>query len=411
MAARPTYLILGGGLAGHAAAETLRALGFDGRVVLVAAEPEPPYERPPLSKGFLQGKTPLERVFLATPERYAQIDVDLLLATRAVAVDLAARRVALSSGEALGFDKLLIATGATPVRLDLPGFDLPGVHTLRTLADARAIRADLERAERVLVVGAGFIGAEVAASARLLGKAVTLVDVLDAPLAAALGERIGRIYARIHARHGVDLRMGTRVVALRGSGRVEEAVLAGGERIACQAVVVGVGVRPEVSLFAEAGLALDNGIAVDERCRTSAPGVYAAGDVASWWHPALQRRIRVEHFDNAALQGAAAAREMLGQGAPYAPVPYFWSDQYDVNLQFAGYTGPYEASVERGDPEAPALTVFYLSGGLVRAAVTVNRPRDLRPARKLIEAGARLDPAALGDEAVDLRALARQAAP
>jgi 3-phenylpropionate/trans-cinnamate dioxygenase ferredoxin reductase subunit len=294
------------------------------------------------------------------------------------------------------------------VRLRQLGFDLPGVHYLRTLTDAEAIRAGIEAGTRVVVVGASFIGSEVAASARMRGAAVTMVDPVSAPMATALGEEVGKVFAGIHRAHGVDLRMGTRVVELRGHGRVEEAVTAEGEHIPCDLVVVGVGVRPETGLFAGTGLEIDNGIVVDQFCATNVAGVYAAGDVANWWHPSLERRIRVEHFDNAALQGTAAGRSMAGQPEAYAPVPYFWSDQYDVNLQYAGFPRKVEEIVLRGAPETGSVTVFYLAGGRIQGVATINQSRDLRPVRQLIEADARIDPAKLADQETDLRALARQ---
>lgn len=410
MSTGPHYVILGGGLAGYSAAKTLRLAGFEGRVTLIGEEPVPPYERPPLSKSFLQGKKTAQELAFQSIEEYERLGIELVLGQRATGIDVAARRVTLGGGETLAFDKLLIATGASPIRLSQPGFDLPGVCYLRTLADARAIAERLEGAGSVLVLGAGFIGSEVAASLRILGHEVTLVDLLPAPMARSLGEEIGQIYAEVHRRHGVELRMLTGVRELRGHRRVEEAVLDDGERVACDLVVIGVGVRPEIGLFKDTGIEIERGIVVDEHCQTNIPGIYAAGDVAQWWHPVIERRLLVEHYDNAALQGAAAAKAMLGQPEPYAPLPYFWSDQYDVNLQFVGYPGHWEQQVLRGDPHAqePSLTIFYLRHDEVQGAITINRPRDLRPARRLCEARARIDPDILADVEVDLRALSRQ---
>lgn len=409
MTALPVAVILGGGLAGHRAAMALRDAEFDGEVILIGDEPVRPYDRTYLSKAFLQGTKESDDLFFLPEDEYAGWEIDLLPGTRATAVDFATRRLTLDSGDTLGFDKLLIATGASPVRLRQPGFALPGVHYLRTLDEAQAIRADIADGTRVVVVGASFIGSEVAASARLLGANVMLVAPDSAPMATALGEEIGRIFAGVHQERGVHLRMGTRVVELRGHGRVEEAVTAEGERIPCDLVVVGVGVRPETGLFTGTELEIDNGIVVDQFCATNVPGVYAAGDVANWWHASLERRIRVEHFDNAALQGTAAGRSMAGQLETYAPVPYFWTDQYDINLQYAGFSGRAEEIVLRGDSNATAMTIFYLTGGQIQAVATVNQSRDLRPARQLIEAGARVDPATLADPKTDLRVLARQA--
>lgn len=411
MAGRRSCVILGGGVAAYGAAEALRAAGFDGPVTLVSAEPVVPYDRTTLSKAFLQGQKTVEEILFKPARYYQGLGIELRLGQRVTAADLERRELALEPGERLPFDVLLIATGAEPVRLRLPGFDLPGVRYLRSLADAQALREDLSRAERVLVIGAGFIGAEVAASARALGKQVTLVDLLPVPLAGPLGEEVGAILAEVHRRHGVELRMGQKVAKLRGHRSVEEAVLESGQRITCDLVVVGVGVRPAVALFQGSGLQIEDGILVDEHCATSVPGVYAAGDVANWWHPVIGRRLRVEHFDNAVQQGAAAARAIAGDPQPYAPVPYFWSDQYDLNLQYAGYPGPWDQVVLRGDPVAPSVTVFYLRQGMIEAVVTINRPRELRPGRRLIEARARVDPTVLVDPATDLRALAQAARP
>lgn len=406
---RPGYVILGGGLAGYSAANTLRLGGFDGRIVLVGREDAPPYERPPLSKAFLQGKKFAAELVFQPATRYAELEIELRLGRAATAVDFAARRVRLDDGAALPYDKLLIATGADPIRPPIPGIDLEGVSTFRTLDDAAALAAELDARSHVVIVGAGFIGCEVAASLRGLGHHVTLVDLAATPLERALGAEVGRLVAQVHRRSGVDLRLEERVVALHGNrqGRVEAAELSGGERIACGMVVVGVGVRPAVAPFAGGPLALDDGVVCDELCRTNVPDVYAAGDVANWWHPGIERRIRVEHYDNAALQGAAAAKSMLGQAEPYGPVPYFWSDQYDLNLQYVGYPLPWDQLVLRGEPETPAVTAFYLTSGAVIAGATINRPRELRSLRRLVEARARLDPQLLADPATDLRALSR----
>ncbi|MDI3340274.1 MAG: FAD/NAD(P)-binding oxidoreductase [Sphaerobacter sp.] len=410
MARRPVSVLLGAGVAGHFAADALRQAGFDGQVLLIGAEPVRPYDRPSLSKGFLQGQKEADALFFRPEAFYRERDIELLLGRRAVALDVAARRVALDSGESVRYDKLLIATGAGPIRPRLPGFDLSGVHVLRSLADATALREDLAAAERVVIVGAGFIGCEVAASARALGRAVTLVDLLTAPMGHVLGDELAAVYAELHRAHGVDLRMGRRVVELRGQGRVEEAVLDDGTRLVCDVVVVGVGVRPEAGLAADAGLAVDRGILVDEHGATSALDVYAAGDVAYWWHPTLGRRLMVEHFDHAGMQGAAVGRAMAGQPESYAPVPSFWTDQYDTTLQYYGYPIGWDQVVLRGEPSAFAVSAFYLVGGRVVAAAMLNRPKEHRAARRLVAARAAVEPAVLADPDTDLRALAKQLA-
>ncbi|MCS7051721.1 MAG: FAD-dependent oxidoreductase, partial [Thermomicrobium sp.] len=303
-----------------------------------------------------------------------------------------------------GFDHLVLATGATPNQLVVPGADLPGVQVLRSIADARMLRAALRTAERVLVIGGGFIGCEVAASARVLGKAVAIVEPLPVLLARALGETIGRAITRVHERRGVELHLGRRVVAVEGQERVHRVVLDDGTVVDCDLVVVGIGVRPALPVI-EGALQLEDGVVVDETCAASVPGVWAAGDVARWWHPTLQRSVRIEHYDNALAQGATVARAVAGRPEVYAPVPSFWSDQYDLTIQQYGYPVEWDEVVVRGDLEAAAFTAFYLVGGRVYGAVIVGRPREARPARRLVEALAQVDRAALADPAVDLRTL------
>lgn len=409
MAARPTFVIVGAGLAGHSAAMTLRLTGFDGRLLLIGDEPIRPYERPPLSKAYLQGKKPGDELFFQSAADYAEQEIELILGHRVTGLDVPDQWLILDDRQPIEFNKLLLATGASPIRLNQPGFDLPGVHYLRTFEDSTNLGQELRAGgHRVLVIGAGFIGSEVAASARILGNYVTLVDLLSAPMIAALGDTIGNLFAEIHRRHDVDLRMNSRVVELRGSGQVEEALLESGERIPCDLVVIGVGVRPNVQLAQRAGLTVENGIVVTGLCETSAPGIYAAGDVANWMHPDIGERLRVEHYDNAAMQGAAAARSMLGHTDIYAPLPYVWSDQYDVNLQYVGFPTEWHEVVVRGEPADLEATIFFMRDGAVHAAATINRPRELRSARRLCEVRAVVDPAMLADPNTDLRALSRK---
>lgn len=402
-------LILGGGLAAHSGALAARHNGYDGAITILSEEMDLPYDRTPLSKQVLQGKRDPNELGFQPDGDYSGDDIEVLTGVAAHRVDLESRRVALDSGDAMAFDELLIATGASPIRLQNPGFDLPNVHYLRTIADAKAIGASLESAGHVLVIGAGFIGSEVAASARTLGKEVTLVDMIEMPMAGAFHPDIASVCAAIHRDHGVNLRMNSRVDALRGSDRVEEAVLDDGSTIACDMVVVGVGVRPNVELFTDSDILIDNGIVVDEYCRTSVSGVYAAGDVANWWHPELERRIRVEHFDNAGAQGTHAGKVIAGnQDEPYAPVPYFWSDQYDTNIQCAGPPCADCQVVIRGNPDERRITGFYLDDGAICAAVTVNQAREFRPARRLVAARAKIDPDILTNPETDIRKLSRE---
>jgi 3-phenylpropionate/trans-cinnamate dioxygenase ferredoxin reductase subunit len=403
-----TFAIVGANLAGGRAAEALRERGFDGRIVLIGVEPDRPYERPPLSKpAFTRGETPPEKVYLRPPEYYLERGIELRLGGRAVALDPRARSVLIEGGDELRYDKLLIATGTGVRRLAVPGVDRPGVHYLRTIRDAEAIGAELARAQRVVVIGAGFIGAEMAATARVLGRDVTLLEMLPVPLGRALGTDMGQLCAAIHRDHGTDLRCGVQIEALRGDGRVEEVVLGDGSTVECDLCVVGVGVAPNVAWLAGSGVEVENGVVVNERCETSVPDVYAAGDVASWPNPLLGERLRVEHYDNAQNQGIHAAAAMLGGDEVYAPVPYFWSDQYELTMQYVGHARGGERLAIRGDLAGRSFTAFYLDGERVRAAFVVGRPREMLPTRRIIQAGKAVDEAALVDESTDLRALAR----
>ena len=407
MKTTPTYVILGANLAGGRTAETLRAEGFEGRVVLLGAEPDRPYERPPLSKQYLRGEWPRDKVFLQPADYYDQQRIELRLGLRARQVDPSEKRVTLDTGEQIPYDKLLIATGAAPRRLHVPGADLKGVEYLRALADADVLGPTLQHRPRVLIVGAGFIGSEVAASARLLGCQVTVLEAAAVPLLHALGEQMGAVYAGFHRDHGVDLRLGEGIAAFGGAGRLEEAVTTSGARIPCDLAIVGIGVAPVVDFLEGSGLAVNNGITTDELCRASQPDIFAAGDVANWWHPILRERLRVEHFDHADNQGKAAARSMLGRGEPYAPTLYFWSDQYDLSLEYAGHAARWDQVVVRGRPEQHAFSAFYLLDGKILACLSVNRSAELATAQELIAAGRPVDPRQLADEGQELARLVR----
>nr|WBU15410.1 rhodocoxin reductase [uncultured bacterium] len=407
MAPRSTVVIVGANLAGGRAAEALRKEGFDGRIFLVGEEPHPPYERPPLSKEYLRGEMPREELFVQPESFWAEQEIELLMGVRAVSLDLAHKRVELSSGERLSFDKLLLATGGRVRRLEVPGADLEGIHYLRTVDDSEALARELRPGRRLAIVGAGFIGSEVAASAREKGLEVTMIEVLPLPLQKALGPEVGRIYADIHRQHGVELVLGEGVERFEGDSRLQAVVTSTGRRIECDLALVGVGIVPATELAEAVGLTVDNGIVVNEFCQTSHPDVYAAGDVANFYSPVLGRRLRVEHWHNAQNQGMAAARSML-RGEPYAEVPWFWSDQYDLNMQYVGFADAWDRLVFRGDVEARRFTAFYLRQGRLEAALAINRPRDIRAARELIQARAALDPERLADESQDLRSLLPQ---
>jgi 3-phenylpropionate/trans-cinnamate dioxygenase ferredoxin reductase subunit len=397
------FVVVGANLCGGTVVQTLRQEGFDGRVVLVGEEPELPYERPPLSKEYLRGEQPLDRLFLQPPSWYEQNDVEARLGIRATGVEAAARAVELSDGERLDYDALLLATGGRPRRL--PGEPLERVLYLRAIGDADRIRSQLVAGRRVVVVGAGFIGAEVAASARALGVEVTCLEMLEVPLERALGQEIGRIYAEIHREHGVDLRTGEGVDSIeKTNGGVLVRTTQGAE-IEGDAVVVGVGIMPNVELGESAGLKIDNGIVVDEFCRTSVDGIYAAGDVANHFCPVFGRHIRVEHFDNAIKHGSAAAHSMMGGTEAYDDPHWFWSDQFEHNLQYAGYAAEWDELVIRGSTEDRSFVAFYLKDGVVLAALGLNRGKEVRRSMKLIRERAKPDPKLLRDDDVDLRKL------
>lgn len=400
-----TCLIVGANLAGGRAAEALRQAGFEGRIILVGDEPYRPYNRPPLSKEFLAGDYPEEKLYLRPADFYEQQRIELRLGVRATALDVNARTVELDSGERVSFDRLLIATGVRLRRLRVPGADLAGIHYLRTIRDAEQIRAELAPGRKVVIVGAGFIGAEIAAVCRQRGLDVTLVELLPAPMQQALGEEVGRIIGRYHEEQGVHLHMGDGVQAFRGNGRVWEVITGSGQVYPCDFVVVGIGVIPETDWLERSGVALENGVIVDEYCETNIPGIFAAGDVANWWHPTLRERLRVEHETNAQSQGVTAARNMVGQRTVYDPVPFVWSDQYDLQLRYVGHASHWDTVVLRGNVEARSFSAFYLLDSQIRAVFAVNRNQDVMAARRLIQAGATASPAQLADEQVDLRTL------
>jgi NADPH-dependent 2,4-dienoyl-CoA reductase/sulfur reductase-like enzyme len=405
MPAEPTFLIVGASLAGAKAAETLRSEGFSGRVVLLGEEPERPYERPPLSKGYLLGKDPRSAIFVHDEGWYAEHDVDLRLGVTVTEVDRAARQVHTAGGETVSYDRLLLATGASPRRLPVPGSDLDGVLYLRRVADSERLAETLRQGGQLVIAGAGWIGLEVAAAAREFGCEVTVVEPEPGPLYRAIGPELGAVFTGLHTEHGVVFRFGETVTELRGSGgRVEQAVTSAGERLPASAVVVAIGAVPNTGLAAGAGLGVANGVAVDAGLRTSDPGIYAAGDVASAYHPRYGRRIRVEHWANALAGGPAAAKSMLGQPVSYDPVPYFFTDQYDLGMETAGLPEPgsYDQVVYRGDPASREFIAFWLSHGAVVAGMNVNVWDVTDDIQALIRAGKQVDTARLADPDVPL---------
>lgn len=401
-----TVVIVGASLTGAKAAETLRADGFDGRLVLIGAEPEHPYERPPLSKGYLLGTEDKAKAYVHEPGWYADHGVELVLGTRVTSIDRTGHRVALDSGARIGYTKLLLATGASPRRLDLPGGDLDGVLSLRRIGDAERLRDAISSGqEQVVVVGAGWIGLETAAAARHHGCQVTVVEPQPAPLSASLGSEVGGFFADLHRQHGVDLRLNRGVRGFHGDSRVSAVVTDNDDEIPADLVIVGVGVRPNTELAERAGLAVDNGILVDQTLRTNDPDVYAAGDVANALHPFYGRHIRVEHWANARHGGPAAARSMLGQPVNYDRLPYFFTDQYDIGMEFTGWFPPggYDTVITRGELNSQAFQAFWLTGDTLVAGMHVNRWDDgIAPVEQLIRDRAVVDRHRLADPTIPL---------
>jgi 3-phenylpropionate/trans-cinnamate dioxygenase ferredoxin reductase component len=406
-------VVVGGGLAGGNAAVTLREEGFRGRVTLVGREPGVPFGRPPLSKTYLRSEEDLDGWYVRPPGWYDEHDVERLESSVA-AVDVAARVVVLDSGRELEYQKVLIATGGRNRGLAVPGAQLPGVHYLRTLAECDAIKQDATANRDAVVVGMGFIGCEVAASLTQLGVQVTAVFPGRAPLERVLGDEVGAAVGAIHRANGVELRSQDQITRFEGPGRVEAAVTANGARLACDFVVVGTGIEPEIPTFRGQSVAQSNGVLVDELCRASAPDVYAAGDVANHLHPVFGR-VRVEHYNNGEQMGRAAARSMLGSTAPYDYIHSFWSDQYEHKLEYVGHATKWDQFVIRGSLEERRLVGFHLLEGQVRAAVGLDRGGDpeldsdseMAACARLVGVRARPGPGQLADERVDLWSLAR----
>ena len=397
------YVIVGAGLAGAKAAQTLREEGFAGPVVLVGDEQERPYERPPLSKGYLLGKDPRESAYVHPADWYAAHDVDLRLGIRVIALRPADHEVETASGERLRYAKLLLTTGSDVRTLDVPG--AAAALTLRRLPDADRMRDAFRAADRVAVVGAGWIGLETAAAARRWGAEVVLVEADEQPLRRVLGPEMGAVFAGLHREQGVDVRLRSGVRAIEVTGdRPTSVVLADGSEVPAGVVVVGIGIRPVTALAEQAGLAVDDGVLVDAGLRTSAPDVYAAGDVARMTNPLLGERIRVEHWANALNSGPAAARSMLRADVVYDRVPYFFSDQYDLGMEYSGWAAPgsYDSVVVRGDLGTREFIAFWLSGGRVLAGMNVNVWDVTDDIQALVRRRTAVDPVRLTDPAVPL---------
>ena len=400
----PTYVVVGAGLAGANAAAMLRADGFDGNLILIGNEEQAPYERPPLSKEYLRGEEPFEKALVHQPAFYQDNGIETRFGVRATRVDPSERVVELDDNDRVHYDKLLVATGSRNRRLRIPGQDLEGIYGLRTVLDSDRIRAEAVSGRKAVIIGMGFIGCEVAASLRQLGVEVAAV-LPGVPLRQVLGEDIGRVIEGIHRDNGVETFVGDSVAAMEGNPRVERVTTEQGRSIGCDFVVVGIGAEPVTDLLLRSGVEIDNGIVVDEYCRTNVEGIYAAGDVANHYHPVFDRHIRVEHLDNADKQGSAAARSMLGNASPYDEIPWFWSDQYEYNLQYFGYATEWDELVVRGSLEHRDFVAFYLQGGRLVASAGIDRGRDLRRSAALIKARAPVPESELSNDQVDLRSL------
>jgi 3-phenylpropionate/trans-cinnamate dioxygenase ferredoxin reductase subunit len=385
MSSTSRFVIVGGGQAGGWAAKTLRASGFEGSIVLISDEAHPPYERPPLSKAVLTAAKPPESCYLWSIDKLGELAIDFQRTSTATRVDRARREVLLSDGRAIRYDRLLLTTGARPRRVSCPGADLKGVRYLRSIEDSLDIGANLNADECLVVVGGGWIGLEVAASASSKGVHVTVIEAADRLCGRSLPLSLGKYFLQLHARHGVDVRLNARLESFLGrNGRVEGVLLQDGQVLQCSGAVVGIGVEPNTELAVECGLEVSNGIAVDEHGRTSDPEIFAAGDVANQPFDVASGRMRFESWKNAQDHAIGVAKAMLDQEVPSRDVPWFWSDQYDVNFQMFGLPPAGTDIYQKGDPSTGAFTQYFVTDGLLRAAAAVNGPRDLREAKKAI---------------------------
>jgi 3-phenylpropionate/trans-cinnamate dioxygenase ferredoxin reductase subunit len=403
-----TFAIVGAGLAGAKAAEALCTEGFDGRIVLLGAEPHRPYERPPLSKGYLQGSSDRDTVYVHPPDWYTEHQVELRLDTPVTAIDRRAHEIVTGDGNRLQYDKLLLTTGATPRKLPVPGADLDGVRYLRSLDDSDHLKAAFHPGANVVIIGGGWIGLETAAAARAAGAAVTVLERSELPLLRVLGPRVAKVFADLHRDHGVDLRCQTTVKAIRPAAddpsTAATVLLADGTELDADVIVVGIGVTPNVELARSCGMNVDNGVLVNRHLVTSDNDILAAGDVANAYHPLLHRQLRVEHWANALHQPVIAAKTMLGQTAGYDRLPYFFTDQYDLGMEYTGYTDPdgTDDVVIRGDTTTREFIAFWLSNGRLTAAMNVNVWDVTEPIRELIRSGAHVDASQLTDLDVPL---------
>ena len=407
MSADRTFVIVGAGHAGGRAAQAMRQYGFEGRILLIGEEPHVPYERPPLSKELIVTDAGLEKVRLHEAAWYAENRIDLIAGNAATSIDAAGKCVELADGRSIGFDKLMLTTGARVRRLPVPGSDLDGVFYLRTIEDSDAIKARISTGTAVAVIGGGFIGLEIAGSAAKLGANVTVLEAADRLMGRSVAPEVADWFARMHRDRGVDLRLGVTVAALEGNGAVASVRLGDDIIVPAEVAVIGIGILPNVEIAEAAGLAVDNGIVVDDRGRTSHPDIYAAGDVANQPNAFAGRRLRLESYQNAQDQAAAVARNLCGADEAYEDSLWVWSDQHDVNLQMTGAPEAWDNLVWRGDPDEGPATVFYLADGAIVAVNTIDNGREMRPAQRLMQSGKTFDATTLADTSVKLLKLAR----
>jgi len=400
-----TFIIIGASQAGGWTAKTLRNEGFEGTVIMIGEEPYLPYERPPLSKDALLGETDVESTYFWPPETYEEDRIDVRLNTRVTAIDREAKTVTLDNGETLTWDKLAITTGARVRPLPIDGADLSGVHYLRNMDDTLAIREDAVKGGTAVIIGGGWIGLECAATLGKLGCKPVVVEFADRLCSRAVTPYISDWMLEFHRAKGVDVRLNTGVEKLEGDGAVSRAILSDGSAIDCSIVVIGIGVLPNVELAEEAGLEVDNGIVVDEFCRTSDPDIFSAGDVTNHPNGLLGRRIRLESWENAMNQGINAGKSMLDAGAPYSEIPWFWSDQFDANIQMIGLPEEWDETATRGDKSANEFVEFYLKDGVIVGAISVNSTRDLRFGKRLMQAGKQVTAADLANTDIKMQAL------
>ena len=398
-----TIVVIGGGHAGAQVVDSLRREHFAGRLVLVCGEPVLPYQLPPLSKKFLAGELEEARLPIRPASFYESIHCELMLGNPVAAIDTAARTLALADGGQLAYDRLVLAVGGHARPLSVPGAGLPGVHVLRTIADVNAIRAQLTRGVRVAIVGAGYIGLECAASFRKLGFDVTVIEMMDRVMSRVVAPEMSNFYSAEHARHGVTILTDRRVSAMWGEGCVAAVECSDDTQVPADLVLVGIGLVPNTELATAAGIHCDDGIAVDEHCRTSEPNIYAIGDCCSHPSPRYGRRLRLESVDNAFEQARTAAANICGRSVVHDKTPWFWSDQFELKLQIVGLSQGYDQVVLRGDPASHAFSCCYLKGGELIALDAVNHGKDFMAARKLIAERVRPDPARLADPNLALK--------